>query len=94
MAQLYVYADTHADAMSDVDQTLIDLVRDEIITSSHKQTLALAIEPLLPCTVKIGVRTPLSIVYCEAGGRRFRVGQRGQFMPGSWRANLRTKRFW
>ncbi len=94
MAQLYVYADTHADAMSDVDQTLTDLVGDEIITSSHKQTLALAIEPLLPCTVKIGVRTPLSIVYCEAGGRRFRVGQRGQFMPGSWRANLRTKRFW
>ncbi|RPI62205.1 MAG: hypothetical protein EHM48_04480 [Planctomycetaceae bacterium] len=94
MAQLYVYADTHADAMSDVDQTLTDLVRDEIITSSHKQTLALAIEPLLPCAVKIGVRTPLSIVYCEAGGRRFRVGQRGQFMPGSWRANLRTKRFW
>jgi hypothetical protein len=94
MAQLYVYADTHADAMSDVDQTLTDLVSDEIITSSHKQTLALAIEPLLPCAVKIGVRTPLSIVYCEAGGRRFRVGQRGQFMPGSWRANLRTKRFW
>jgi hypothetical protein len=94
MAQLYVYADTYADAMSDVDQTLTDLVSDEIITSSHKQTLALAIEPLLPCTVKIGVRTPLSIVYCEAGGRRFRVGQRGQFMPGSWRANLRTKRFW
>ncbi len=94
MAQLYVYADIHAADMSDVDQTLIDLVRDEIITSSHKQTLALAIEPLLPCAVKIGVRTPLSIVYCEAGGRRFRVGQRGQFMPGSWRANLRTKRFW
>ena len=94
MAQLYVYADTHADAMSDVNQTLTDLVSDEIITSSHKQTLALAIEPLLPCSLKIGVRTPLSIVYCEAGGRRFRVGQRGQFMPGSWRANLRTKRFW
>jgi hypothetical protein len=94
MAQLYVYADTHAADMADLTPTLADLVNDDIITSSHKQTLALAIAPLLPCAIKIGVRTPLSIVYCEAGGRRFRVGQRGQFMPGSWRANLRTKRFW
>ena len=94
MAQLYVYADTYADDIATLDETLSMLASDEIITSSHKQTLALAIEPLLPCSLKIGVRTPLSIVYCEAGGRRFRVGQRGQFMPGSWRANLRTKRFW
>jgi len=94
MAQLYVYADTYADDIAALNETLTLLEDDEIVTSSHKQTLALAIEPLLPCTVKIGVRTPLSIVYCEAGGRRFRVGQRGQFMPGSWRANLKTKRFW
>ena len=94
MAQLYVYADTYASDIADLNPTLADLVNDEIITRSHRQTLADAIAPLLPCSVKIGVRTPLSIVYCEAGGRRFRVGQRGQFMPGSWKANLRTRRFW
>jgi hypothetical protein len=94
MAQLYVYVDTYADNTLALNETLSALVDDRIITSSHKQTLALAIEPLMPCSVKVGVRTPLSIVYCEAGGRRFRVGQRGQFMPGSWPANMKTKRFW
>jgi hypothetical protein len=94
MAQLYVYLETYADDLPSLTQALNDLVEDEIITRSHRQTLALAIEPLMPCSVKVGVRTPLSIVYCEAGGRRFRVGQRGQFMPGSWPANMKTKRFW
>lgn len=94
MAQLYVYLDAYVDDLSELTQALTDLVDDQIITRSHRQTLALAIEPLMPCQVKIGVRTPLSIVYCEAGGRRCRVGQRGQFMPGNWPANMKTKRFW
>lgn len=94
MPQLYVYTDEFIDdagALKGMADTLVD---DRIVTKSHAQTLKLAIEPLLPCQVKVGVRTPLSTVYCEAGGRYFRVGQRGQFLPGKWAASMKTKKFW
>ena len=94
MPQLYVYTDEFIDdagALKEMADTLVD---DRIVTKSHAQTLKLALEPLIPCNVRIGVRTPLSIIYCEAGGRRFRIGQRGQFLPGGWKANMKTKRFW
>lgn len=93
MPQLYVYADTYADSLADLQET-VAMLRDDIITGSQAATLVLALEPLLPCSIKVGVRTPLSIVYCEAAGRRFRIGQRGQFIAGSWRAKLKSKSFW
>ena len=94
MPQLYVYADDFAQDAGELQALIDPLVDDRIVTKSHAQTLKLAIEPLLPCPVKVGVRTPLSTVYCEAGGRRFRVGQRGQFLPGAWAVSMKTKRFW
>ena len=94
MPQLYVYADEFAGDVAALQALVDPLVEDRIVTRSHAQTLKLAIEPLLPCYVKVGVRTPLSTVYCEAGGRYFRVGQRGQFLPGKWAASMKTKKFW
>lgn len=94
MPQLYIYVDDFAGAVEMLDVMLDPLVFDRVITKSQAQTLKLALEPLIPCNVRIGVRTPLSIIYCEAGGRRFRIGQRGQFLPGGWKANMKTKRFW
>ena len=94
MPQLYVYADEFIDDADALKKLADALVSDRIVTKSHAQTLKLAVEPLLPCYVKVGVRTPLSTVYCEAGDRRFRIGQRGQFLPGAWAASMKTKRFW
>ena len=94
MPQLYVYADEFIDNAGALKEMADTLVSDRIVTKSHAQTLNLAVEPLLPCYVKVGVRTPLSTVYCEAGGRHFRIGQRGQFLPGKWAASMKTKRFW
>lgn len=94
MPQLYVYVDDFAGAADGLELTLANLTNDEIITQSQAQTIQRALEPLLPCNVRIGVRTPMSIVYCEAADRRFRVGQRGAFIPGSWRASMKTQRFW
>ena len=94
MPQLYIYVDDFAGAVEMLDVMLDPLVFDRVVTKSQAQTLKLALEPLIPCNVRIGVRTPLSIIYCEAGGRRFRIGQRGQFLPGAWAASMKTKRFW
>lgn len=94
MPQLYIYVDDFAGAVDMLDVMLDPLVFDRVITKSQAQTLKLALEPLIPCNARIGVRTPLSIIYCEAGGRRFRIGQSGQFLPGGWKANMKTKRFW
>lgn len=94
MAQLYTHITQWFDDAAALTEAIDYLKDDQIITASQLATLRDAISPLLPCHVKIGYRTPLSIVYCEAGGRMFRVGQRGAFMPGAWRANMKTKRFW
>ena len=94
MARLYTYINTYFETVEDLVPALQDLARDRTLTSSQLATLRDAISLLLPCQVKLGCRTPLSIMYCEAGGRLFRVGQRGQFIPGAWRADMKTKRFW
>lgn len=94
MAQLYCHVDLTSASAADLTEALEEMALDRIITSSQRATIRSAIEPLLPCRVKIGYRTSRNIIYCEADGRFFRVGQRGQFIPGAWPANMKTKRFW
>jgi hypothetical protein len=94
MPRLYTYLDTTIDTPARLQRALDELRSDEIVTPTQMQTLNLALQPLLPCRVRLGVRTPLCIVYVQAGDRMFRVGQRGQFTPGAWRAHMKTKNFW
>ena len=94
MPRLYTYLDTPIDNAAQLQRALEELRSDEIITPTQMQTLELAIQPLLPCRVRLGVRTPLCIIYVQAGDKMFRIGQRGQFMPGAWRAHMKTKKFW
>ena len=94
MAQLYTHISTYADDAAALEEILGGMTEDQVITSSQLATLRDAIAPLLPCQVKVGYRTPLNVIYCESGGRMFRVGQRGQFIPGAWAASMKTKRFW
>ena len=78
MPQLYVYTDEFIDdagALKEMADTLVD---DRIVTKSHAQTLKLAIEPLLPCQVKVGVRTPLSTAMVEVGVEAGYGGHRTQ----------------
>ncbi len=55
------------------------------ITRNQARTLLAELTPLLPCNIKVGIRSPKSIIYVQAGERRFRIGQRAQVIDKSWR---------
>ena len=55
------------------------------ITRNQARTLLAELTPLLPCHVKVGLRSPKSIIYVQAGSKRFRIGQRAQLIDRPWR---------
>jgi hypothetical protein len=55
------------------------------ITRNQARVLLAELTPLLPCPVKVGIRSPKSIIYVQAGGKRFRIGQRAQLIDRPWR---------
>jgi hypothetical protein len=55
------------------------------ITRNQARALLAELTPLLPCSVKVGIRSPKSVIYVQAGDRRFRIGQRAQVIDRAWR---------
>jgi hypothetical protein len=55
------------------------------ITRNQARALLAELTPLLPCNVKVGIRSPKSVIYVQAGDRRFRIGQRAQVIDRAWR---------
>lgn len=94
MPQMTLYESRYIETAAELDDLLALLRKEKIVTSAHAQTIAHAVTPLLPCQLKVAARTPRSIIYCDAGGRMFRVGQRGEFMPGAWSAGRYNMAFW
>jgi hypothetical protein len=97
MPRLYTYIDENILSLVSLRAKLSAMRDDGDMSSGHVQTILHAIEPLLPCRVRIGFRTPKSIVYCEAGDKQFRVGQRAEFRPGPWpqsRAGKKCDSLW
>ena len=55
------------------------------ITRNQARTLLAELTPLLPCNVKVGIRSPKSIIYVQAGDKRFRINQRARLIERTWR---------
>jgi len=77
----------------DIPNALLPWLQNEVarmqmwgeITRNQARTLLAELTPLLPCHIKVGIRSPKSIIYVQAGGRRFRIGQRAQVINRDWR---------
>jgi len=61
------------------------------ITRNQARVLLAELTPMLPCSVKVGIRSPKSIIYVQAGGKRFRIGQRAQVIEGKWNASANPR---
>ena len=55
------------------------------ITRNQARALLAELTPLLPCNVKVGIRSPKSIIYVQAGAHRFRINQRARVVNQPWR---------
>lgn len=84
-------------AMIEIDDATTDVVRTQLegahawrrITQSQLDAIMQNLLPLLPCDVKIEMRSPLSIVYVTAGDTRFRIERLGKLNPKPWNLNPR-----
>jgi hypothetical protein len=77
----------------DMPKALLPWVESEVnrmqvwgeITRNQARVLLAELTPLLPCHVKVGIRSPKSIIYVQAGERRFRINQRARLVDKAWR---------
>ena len=83
--------------LADISDATTDVIRHQLdglrawrhITQSQADAILQNLSPLLPCDVKIEMRSPLSIVYVTAGATRFRIARQGRLNPKPWNPNPR-----
>ena len=83
--------------LADISDATADVLRHQLgglrawrhLTQSQADAILQNLLPLLPCDVKVEMRSPLSIVYVTAGATRFRIARQGRMNPKPWNPNPR-----